>query len=65
MLILTVDNTAPRPMAEDGALLSSKHPGLGIGTESVRFIARQYRGDACFEWRDNVFYASVMLNPGS
>lgn len=63
MLTLAVDNTAARPLMEDGVLLSSKRPGRGIGTESVRFIARQYHGDARFEWRDGIFYASVMLNP--
>ena len=44
-------------------LVSTKAAGSGIGTESIRMIAEQYRGDARFEWRDGVFYASVMLNP--
>lgn len=64
MLSLTVDNTSPTPPAEEGGgLRSSKHPGLGIGTQSVRDIAARYHGDARFSWRDGVFYASVMLNP--
>ena len=44
-------------------LVSTKAAGCGIGTESIRMIAEQYRGDARFEWKDGVFYASVMLNP--
>lgn len=64
MLTLTVDNscTAP-PVTDSGTLLSSKHPGSGIGTESVRVIAKRYHGDARFEWRDGIFYVSVLLNP--
>ncbi len=62
-LVITVDNTG-RPPATDGeAFYSSKRPGFGIGTESVRMIARHYHGDARFEWHDGMFYASVMLNP--
>lgn len=64
ILSITVDNTSPAPPAgEQGVLLSSKHPGTGIGTESIRIIAERYNGDARFEWKDGVFYSSVMLNP--
>ena len=64
MLSLTVDNPCSRrPRWTDGRLLSEKSDGFGSGTESVRIIANQYNGDARFEWRDGVFYASVMLNP--
>lgn len=63
-LSITADNTCPRPPALDGERLrSSKHAGFGIGTESVRSIAAHYSGDARFEWRDGMFFASVMLNP--
>ncbi|WP_243023757.1 GHKL domain-containing protein [Clostridium sp. AM28-20LB] len=44
-------------------LVSTKPAGSGIGTESILMIAEQYHGDARFEWRDGVFYASVLLNP--
>lgn len=44
-------------------LVSTKPAGSGIGTESIRMIAEQYHGDARFEWRNRVFYASVLLNP--
>lgn len=63
ILVLTVDNTCSVPPVFDcGTLLSSKHSGSGIGTESVRAIAERYHGDARFEWKDGIFYASVMLN---
>lgn len=64
ILSIAVDNTCSAPPTDNnGMLLSSKHPGPGIGTESVRITAERYNGDARFEWKDGVFYASVMLNP--
>lgn len=63
-LSITVDNTSVfKPTWINEKLVSTKAAGSGIGTESIRMIAEQYRGDARFEWRDGVFYASVMLNP--
>jgi len=64
MLSLTVDNTsATPPVVEDGRLRSTKREGFGAGTESVRIIAERYHGDARFQWRGGMFYASVLLNP--
>ena len=61
---IAIDNSCPsRPVWDGQKLLSTKHPGSGIGTESAKYIARRYSGDARFEWKDGVFYASVMLNP--
>ena len=63
-LSITVDNTSAfKPTWINEKLVSTKSAGSGIGTESIRMIAEQYRGDARFEWKDGVFYASVMLNP--
>lgn len=63
-LSITVDNTSVfKPTWINEKLVSTKAAGSGIGTESIRMIAAQYRGDARFEWKDGVFYASVMLNP--
>ncbi len=63
-LSITVDNTSVfKPTWINEKLVSIKAAGSGIGTESIRMIAEQYRGDARFEWKDGVFYASVMLNP--
>lgn len=61
-LVLTVDNTGLEPVMKGNAFYSSKRPDFGLGTESVRAIARRYHGDARFQWKDGVFYASVMLN---
>lgn len=66
-IALIVDNTAPdAPQRQaDGSFLSNKHPGAGIGTQSVQYIAQQYGGAADFVWKDNMFYASLFLNPSS
>ena len=64
MLSITADNTSSgSPNWSGDKLLSTKHSGYGIGTESIRMIAERYHGDARFTWKDGVFYASVMLNP--
>ena len=64
MLTLTVDNACPQcPVWEQDRLRSSKREGFGLGTDSVRMIAEQYHGDARFDWKDGVFYASVVLSP--
>ena len=64
-LTIVVDNTAPvQPhMEPDGTFCSSKHAGSGVGTQSVRYIAKQYDGTADFRWENNMFFASVFLNP--
>lgn len=65
-LSIVVDNTCSRkPIWDDGELVSTKHEGHGVGTVSIRYIAQRYDGDARFEWRDGIFYASIMLNPQS
>ncbi len=63
-LTIEVDNAAPAPPRErDGEFLSSRHEGLGIGTQSVKNIAARYGGVAELKWENGVFYAAVMLNP--
>ncbi len=63
-LVIVVDNTAPAPPKErDGKLLSSRHKGPGIGTQSVRDIAARYDGITELKWENGIFYAAVMLNP--
>ena len=62
-LYLTLDNTSDQPPESNGGrFLSSSHDGFGIGTESVRVIAKRYNGDTRFEWKDGMFYVSVMLS---
>lgn len=64
MLSITADNTSSgSPNWSGDKLLSTKHSGYGIGTESIRMIAERYHGDARFAWKDGIFYASIMLNP--
>lgn len=66
-ITLIVDNTAPdAPQRQaDGSFLSSKHPGAGIGTQSIQYIAQQYSGIADFVWKGHMFYASLFLNPSN
>lgn len=61
-LCLTVDNTFSGSLLRlpDGALISTKHRGLGLGTKSVRGIAEKCGGICRFEAKDGMFYASVM-----
>ncbi|MCI8297797.1 MAG: GHKL domain-containing protein [Lachnospiraceae bacterium] len=61
---ITVDNTSQEhPVRKKGQLLSTKHPGTGVGTLSICSIAERYHGVTEFQWQDGVFYASVFLNP--
>ncbi len=63
LLSITVDNPCDvKPEEKDGKLISTKHAGYGIGTESVRSIAKSHQGTAVFEWIDGEFRASVLLH---
>ena len=68
-LCVTVDNTFTGKLkrTDDGSLLSTKHRGSGLGTQSVKSIAEQYDGVCRFEAKDGMFYASVMCSrtPGN
>ncbi len=63
-LCFAVDNTfdGKAKKDRDGAFLSTKHKGRGLGIESVKSIAERYNGICKFEYDDKMFYASVMLN---
>ena len=62
MLTIIVDNSpADKPDFKNEVLLSAKHSGAGIGTASVRSIAKRYNGEVRFEYQDTVFSASVVL----
>ncbi len=63
MLSIAIDNNAKEPLHHNDRLRSTKHEGMGTGTESVRIIAERFGGQARFGWKDGVFYASVILNP--
>jgi len=60
-LCVTVDNTCSGKIkyTADGELASTKHSGAGLGTQSVKSIAKHYNGVCKFEAKDGIFYASV------
>lgn len=63
-LCITIDNTFTGTLRRttDNEFLSTKHKGLGLGTQSVKSIAEQYGGICRFEVKDGMFCASVMCN---
>lgn len=62
-LVITVDNSCQEsPQWESGHLRSTKHRGFGFGTQSVQVIAKHYHRTARFEWKDGIFYSSVLLH---
>lgn len=64
LMSIPVDNPCRKPpVTEEKRFLSTKHDGFGMGTQPIRIIADRHHGDARFEWKDGVFYASVILNP--
>ena len=66
LIAITVDNPCRKPPVLEGKrFLSTKHSGPGIGTQSIRLIAERHHGDARFEWKNGMFYASVILIPSA
>lgn len=63
-LCITIDNTFTGTLRRttDNEFLSTKHKGLGLGTQSVKSIAEQYGGICRFAVKDGMFCASVMCN---
>lgn len=63
-LCITIDNTFTGTLrcTTDNEFLSTKHKGLGLGTQSVKSIAEQYGCICRFEVKDGMFCASVMCN---
>ena len=61
---VTVDNTFSGTLryTNDDKLLSTKHKGTGLGTQSIKCIAAHYNGVCRFEAKDGMFCASVMCN---
>ena len=62
LLVLTDNSCLDRIQFQDGKPLSSKRNGVGIGTVSIQDIARRYHGSARFEYREHVFYTSVIMH---
>lgn len=62
MLVLTLDNSfAGTVRDKNGALLSSKRAGCGLGTASVKAMVNTCGGVVKLEPQDGVFRASVLL----
>ena len=61
-LCIAIDNTFDGKIMQDpdGTFLSSKHAGKELGTVSVRTIASKYHGTCRFDWKDQMFFASVI-----
>ena len=61
-LCVTVDNSYSGPVmrTEGDQFLSTRHAGVGLGTQSIRHIAEKYGGVCRFDTRNSTFYASVM-----
>ncbi len=63
MLVITLDNSYSGAIERSGeAFLSSKSKREGIGTSSIRKIAKKYNGTAQFHFDDTSFHASVIVN---
>lgn len=61
-LVITVDNSYEVDIRKiHDKFLSSKHEGTGIGVTSVQAVAKRYDGTANFEYINNSFRASIML----
>ena len=62
VLAFTVENTyLSQPQRTERRFNSSKHEGLGIGTESVCDIVERYDGKICFDTNGDRFCVSVMM----
>ena len=62
VILLTVENTYDGTINEkDGIFQSSKHFGIGIGTQSIRHMAEKNGGYCRFTYNNGVFCANIML----
>ena len=63
-MLIAIDNTFNGKLKKnfDGALLTTKKDGTGVGIESVKNIAKSYNGLFSYEVKGNMFCVSVMLN---
>lgn len=63
-LYFTIDNSFENPIKKNraGEFISTKKKGSGLGLQSVKHIVQKYNGVFTTEQKDNMFYASFMLN---
>ena len=41
--------------------MAAKNEGMGIGTASMQDIAERYHGTVRLEWKEGIFYTSILL----
>lgn len=64
MLVLSVRNSYSGTIRmSEGNFLSSKRNEAGIGTASIRYMAEKHNGICRFHYDNNIFEASILLNP--
>lgn len=62
-MVITIDNPYQGELhQEQGQFLSTKHSGYGIGTESIRYIVKQYNGTVDFKTTGQHFHVSCVLH---
>lgn len=62
-LLIMSDNSCDTPVQfEQGIPQSSKREGMGIGTSSMKDIANRYHGSVRFEYKNHVFYTSIIVH---
>lgn len=63
MLTFILDNSfSGEVREEDGKFVSSKHSGLGLGTQSAKNVVGRYGGELKFETKNDTFCVSGILN---
>ena len=61
-LVLHMENSFSGQIHQKGQqFYSSKHSGMGIGTESISMIARKYGGFADFSVENGVFHSRIFI----
>lgn len=62
-MVITIANPYREELRQEhGQFLSTKHSGYGIGTESVRYIVKQYNGTVVFKTEGQLFHVSCALH---
>ena len=64
ILVISIRNSYSGEIRmSEGEFLSSKRNERGIGTASIKYLVEKYDGICRFSYHNNVFEASVLLNP--
>lgn len=61
-LLVVMDNTCKEPVVfKNEVPVSTKREGMGVGTASIKGITERYHGTVQFEWKEGIFYTSVLM----